>query len=224
MYLHGIGTKHGQAYALFYQFGGASRRGLPKAGQWLCLKTDAPNMQMKSYTQNTPETYYNRSYCTYSRHDHHRQLFRRHSSVILSLPSLGRRTVRVYQRYKRILRRYVRLHWRRRTDRMLGDTEPKRNPLRLHGWFSRLLPWFSSGSYATGSATGTANAGGMAGLIYSGTVTSPTATAIPAPLSDQPAPAAPARPPASRNRLPACAGIYANWNVNPNGVAGNDDL
>ena len=138
---HGIGTKHGQAYALFYQFGGASRIGLPKAGQWLCLKTDAPNMQMKSYTQNTPETYYNRSYCTYSRRDHHRRLFRRHSSVILSLPSPGRRNVRVYQRYKRILRRFVQLHWRRRTDRMLGDMEPKRNPLRLRGWFSRLPPW-----------------------------------------------------------------------------------
>jgi hypothetical protein len=37
---HVIGTKGGQARALFFQFGGSSERGLDPAGDWRCLPLD----------------------------------------------------------------------------------------------------------------------------------------------------------------------------------------
>jgi hypothetical protein len=37
---HVIGTKNGQARALFFQFGGSSSRGLPPSGDWRCMPLD----------------------------------------------------------------------------------------------------------------------------------------------------------------------------------------
>jgi hypothetical protein len=34
---HVIGTRNGEARALFFQFGGSSQRGLPPGGDWRCL-------------------------------------------------------------------------------------------------------------------------------------------------------------------------------------------
>jgi hypothetical protein len=35
-----LGTKNGRDQALFFQFGGESRRGLPVGGDWRCLPVD----------------------------------------------------------------------------------------------------------------------------------------------------------------------------------------
>ncbi|HVV89067.1 MAG TPA: hypothetical protein VHB53_01110 [Solirubrobacterales bacterium] len=35
-----LGTKNGRRQALFFQFGGESRRGLPPGGDWRCLPVD----------------------------------------------------------------------------------------------------------------------------------------------------------------------------------------
>jgi hypothetical protein len=37
---HVLGTKNGRRQALFFQFGGESRRGLPPSGDWRCLPID----------------------------------------------------------------------------------------------------------------------------------------------------------------------------------------
>jgi hypothetical protein len=37
---HVLGTKNGRRQALFFQFGGESRRGLPPSGDWRCLPVD----------------------------------------------------------------------------------------------------------------------------------------------------------------------------------------
>ena len=37
---HTLGTKNGRRQALFFQFGGESRRGLPSEGDWRCLPVD----------------------------------------------------------------------------------------------------------------------------------------------------------------------------------------
>jgi hypothetical protein len=37
---HVLGTKHGRARALFFQFAGESERGLPPGGDWRCLALD----------------------------------------------------------------------------------------------------------------------------------------------------------------------------------------
>jgi hypothetical protein len=37
---HVLGTKNGRRQALFFQFGGQSRRGLPPGGGWRCLPVD----------------------------------------------------------------------------------------------------------------------------------------------------------------------------------------
>lgn len=37
---HAMGTKSGRRHALAYQFGGASRTGLPQGGDWRCFEVE----------------------------------------------------------------------------------------------------------------------------------------------------------------------------------------